>query len=510
LRTIVDLADIQFGKESRSKARSEFWVARLAIRALGYDRVLKLYQTGSNSLQWFKLLRKENRAALRERRLHIAALKLAPLPDGGIPPAHVPETAQGGMAEHGAAVSAPALGTARTDLKVGVFIPGFLIGKGGAEKVAGKVADLLANSGNKVDLICRPPRRRPPPYLLSEQIRIRPLIEQDDRQIKLLRGENYDLLVGFGMHHFYSRIAHISRLLEVPFVLQECNNPQRIAAGIGGTHLCWSDEEAFWLRQAVFAHAAAIRFTVPAYADSVIDDARPFTYAFYNALVSPGRLSNERDPAKKIICVSSMKNGNKNGMAAVNAFGRFSSRNPGWSLHLYGLNNFRRELDKFLVRFPDAAIFDHGIVDDLDEIYEDAYALIIPSFEEGLPNVVVEALSYGVPCIGFSDCDGVKHIIVHEESGLLVERDNANALDEALRRIADPDFRRLLSTGAKRFAETQLQPEPWEASWLRLIHNSVNGFNNQGQPQIPIAFNSKDQRAARWRSLLDTYLQFGE
>lgn len=481
---------------SASKARSELWFAKLAIRVLGYDRVLKLHRKGSNSLQWLRLLQRDSWTALRERKLHIAALK--------------PEGAASSAPEKTVAPAAPALLFDRTELKVAVLIPGFLIGKGGAEKVAGRVADLLGRSGMKVDLVCRPQRSTAPPYPLSEQIRIRPLIERDERQVAQLRGEGYDLLVGFGMPHFYSRIAHISRVLDVPFVVQECTNPRNLAAHVGGAHLCRNDEEAYWLRQAVLAHAAAVRFTVPAYAESVVGDVRPFTYAFYNALVSSRPPRVESALAKKIVCVSGLKDGNKNGMVAVNAFCRFASRAPGWSLHLYGPNNFRRELDAATERFPNATVIDHGTIDNVDEIYGDAHALVIPSFEEGLPNVVVEALSYGVPCIGFSDCNGVKQIITHEETGLLVDRNNPEGLDAAIARMADPDFRRGFSIEAMAFAEAHFRPELWEANWLRLIRNSANQLNNEAQPQMPVARDSQDRRAARWSGLLDTYLHFGD
>jgi hypothetical protein len=115
-----------------------------------------------------------------------------------------------------------------------------------------------------------------------------------------------------------------------------------------------------------------------------------------------------------------------------------------------------------------------------------------------------------VPCIGFADCSGVKHLIAHEETGLLVDRDDPEGLDRALGRIADPDFRRGLSLRAKQFADEQLRPETWEANWLRLIHNAANQLNNRAEPQIPAARNSQSRSAAQWSALLDTYLHFGE
>jgi glycosyltransferase involved in cell wall biosynthesis len=473
------------------KRPSERWPATLAIRIFGYERLVGIYAEILRYGRVAKAWQKESRAVLTKRAQHIAALKQA-------------------EASAPAPVKAATPIRDRSELKIALFIPGFLNGKGGAEKVAGKLAHLLARSNITVHVACRPPESNSPPYPLDESIPVRALFEKDDAQIAALRSEGYDLMVGFGMPHFYSRIPHISRVLDVPFVIQECNNPRFIGECVSESHCCRSEEEAYWLRQAVFAHARGVRMTVPAYAESVVDEVKPFTYAFFNALVPPGTRSLRRTPAKKLICVSAMKNENKNGLAAVEAFCRFSSRMRGWSLHLYGPNKFGKEMERLGQRFPHAAVVDHGIVDDVEAIYGDAYALIIPSFEEGLPNVVVEALSYGVPCIGFADCSGVKHLITDEETGLLIEREDPLALDKALGRIADPDLRRDLSRTAQQFADEKLRPEAWEANWLRLIGNAANERNNRAEPQIPAACVSQGTSAPQWGALLDTYLHFGE
>lgn len=477
---------------SGKRLLSHRWYSKLAATLVGFDRAARIYLAFGKYFWRLRALRKESRAALKQRQIHITALKAAQSVE-------VMATPKAAM---------PAVLRDLTALKIGVFIPAFLLGKGGAEKVAGKLADLLVRSKASVHLVCRPPVDSVVPYSLDPRVRIHHVFEKDDHQLAQLRREAFDLLVCFGMPRFYSRVAHVSRVLDVPFVVQECTNPRSMALYLKDAHICRSDEEAFWLRQAVFAHAAAVRFTVPAYADQVIEDVKPFTYAFYNSLVSADARRNE--PAKKIIGVSAMKNANKNGMVAVNAFCRFASRSQGWALHLYGFNSYRREMAQATRRFPKATVIDHGVVDDMDEIYSDAYALIIPSFEEGLPNVVVEAMSYGVPCIGFSDCSGVRQIISHEETGLLVDRSDPESLDAALDRLTDLDLRRSLGAKARRFAEEQFRPEVWEANWLRLIHNAANQLNNGGLPQFPVARNREDARSAHWGHLLDTYLHFGE
>ena len=479
---------------TRSVRQSERWLVKLGIWAVGYDRLLGWYRS-TKSLwgQTKAVLRGPSRRVLQRRAQLICDLK-----------------AESAQAANGSGDRAESQAASRpvSDLKIALLIPAFQMGKGGAEKVAGRLAEALARAGSTVHLFCRPPTAAAPPYPVDSRVRIRNGLETDETHVGQLASDRFDLLIGFGMPGFYARIAGISRQLDVPFVIQECNNPGYIARSLCGTHVCQSEEEAYWLRQAVFAHAAAVRLTVPQYAESVESDIRPFVHAFYNALASVR--TDRKTPAKKFICVGAMKKKTKNGLAALQAFCAFSRQHLDWSLHLYGENHYRSETRKLKERFPRAAIADHGTVDDVDAIYDGAYALIIPSYDEGLPNVVVEAFSYGVPCIGFSDCCGVKHLISHEETGLLVDRGQPHGLEGALERIVDPTLHSRLSDNAARFAEENLQAETWEANWLHLIGHAANHLDANARPRRPAAYDSSTPRASHWRELLNTYLYFSD
>ena len=487
---------------SSRKRLSERWFAKLGVRVFGYERLVDWYLSARRLQGWTRAaLSGASQLALRRRTELISALR-AETEGGG--------TRSRADARADEVVSSSELPHLRRngDLKIAMFIPGFLTGKGGAEKVAGCVAATLAKAGNTVHLYCRPQQAGPPAYRADAGVEVRHLFERDDQQVESLRIENYDLVVGFAMRGFYLRIAAIARMLGAPLIIQECNNPGYIALNLVGTHLCRNDEDAYWLRQAVFAQATGVRLTVPHYAESVESDIKPFIYAFYNSFVAPARLL--RPLAKKFICVGAMKNANKNGLAAVEAFCEFAAEHPGWSLHLYGKNKYRAGMQEILKGFPDAVVIDHGIVNDIDEIYGDAHALLIPSFHEGLPNVVVEALSYGVPCIGYADCEGVNQLIKNQDTGFLLDRTIPGALTDAVRWIADHDLRQRLSANSRRFAKEKLRLEQWEANWLRLVENAANGLNNKGERLKPVAQEPCEARATQWTALLETYLHFGE
>lgn len=390
-------------------------------------------------------------------------------------------------------------------LRVALFIPSFLRGQGGAEKVAGQLADVLVAAGAEVDVVCRDGGGRSRPYALDERVLIQQVDEHDDAGLAALGERRYTVLVCFGMAHFYRRIPHVANLLGAPFVIQECSNPDFITRQL----LAYTDArswfEAVALRQAVLAHAAAVRLTSPRYEESVARSLRPAVFAFYNAFRLPASAVSLEEPAHKIICVGAFKNSNKNGIAALDGFLRFAQDHPDWEFVSYGENAFEAEFANRLRRFPGAQVRDAGVVRDVASIYGDAYALIIPSFEEGLPNVVVEALSFGVPCIGFRDCTAVAQLIEHGDNGLLVERADPSGLSAALSAMAEPATRRALSAGARAFAARHFDVDVWTRNWLWTIRCAAAGMDRDGIPRLPPAQDPGSATAGQWRALLNSY-----
>ena len=81
-----------------------------------------------------------------------------------------------------------------------------------------------------------------------------------------------------------------------------------------------------------------------------------------------------------------------------------------------------------------------GFVDNVGAYLAVTDVFVFPSFQEGFPNSVLEAMCCGLPVVS-TKIGGVTDVIRNGENGLLVESGNVNELAHALKRlISDTEY----------------------------------------------------------------------
>jgi glycosyltransferase involved in cell wall biosynthesis len=97
--------------------------------------------------------------------------------------------------------------------------------------------------------------------------------------------------------------------------------------------------------------------------------------------------------------------------------------------------------------------------DEVRHLYGEADAFVLPSFAEGIPVVLMEAMASGVPCVT-TRITGIPELIRSDDEGLLVAPSDAEALAAAIARlIDDPALRRRIAAAARRRVDADFHLE---------------------------------------------------
>jgi glycosyltransferase involved in cell wall biosynthesis len=95
------------------------------------------------------------------------------------------------------------------------------------------------------------------------------------------------------------------------------------------------------------------------------------------------------------------------------------------------------------IDFPECVVFEGAVNQDrIRTLYAGADAFCLPSFAEGIPVVLMEAMAMGVPCVT-SRITGIPELIRDGVDGLLVAPSDVDGLVEALAKLMDDEALRL-------------------------------------------------------------------
>lgn len=132
----------------------------------------------------------------------------------------------------------------------------------------------------------------------------------------------------------------------------------------------------------------------------------------------------------------------------IRAVAALAEKIPGISLALVGEGPEKRALEALAAslgierRMRFTGPLEH---DEVIREYTEADAFVLPSFWEGIPVVLIEAMAVGVPVVA-TNITGIPELVTHGESGFLVPTADSEAIGRALLALYDdPEL-------AKRFA----------------------------------------------------------
>jgi glycosyltransferase involved in cell wall biosynthesis len=99
---------------------------------------------------------------------------------------------------------------------------------------------------------------------------------------------------------------------------------------------------------------------------------------------------------------------------------------------------------------------------DVPEILAASFGLVLASYWEGMPNVVLEAMAAGLPVVS-TRVEGIDELVTNGETGFTVAPHAPGELAEAISRLlADPDAARALGRAGQQHAQTDF-------SWDKMV-----------------------------------------
>ena len=120
----------------------------------------------------------------------------------------------------------------------------------------------------------------------------------------------------------------------------------------------------------------------------------------------------------------------------------------------------------------------------LAAVYSAAAAVLLPSLEDNLPNVLIEAMCCGTTVVAHR-IGGVPDVVEHDVTGLLVPAGDARQFAEAIRILAnDPRQREILRANCRRIIAPLYSLPVQARRHLDLYGELMNGQNPSTLPQV--------------------------
>ena len=158
----------------------------------------------------------------------------------------------------------------------------------------------------------------------------------------------------------------------------------------------------------------------------------------------------------------------------LEAFQRVCARHPDWQLWIFGSGASR---DSLAARIDALGLTGRahlkGTTGQLDKRLAEASMFVLSSRYEGLPMVLLEAMTAGLPAVAFDCPTGPAEVIEHGVSGLLAPPEDVDALAAGICDLIEhPDRRRAMGaaarTASERYSMASVRAK-WEELFAELV-----------------------------------------
>ena len=105
------------------------------------------------------------------------------------------------------------------------------------------------------------------------------------------------------------------------------------------------------------------------------------------------------------------------------------------------------------------------------ELYNAVDAYVTPSLQDNLPNTIVEAMSCGVPCVGFC-VGGIPEMIDHKQNGYVAKYTDATDFADGIAWVLDRERHATLASNARSAAVSTYSEQSVARKYIQIYDNS--------------------------------------
>jgi glycosyltransferase involved in cell wall biosynthesis len=149
-------------------------------------------------------------------------------------------------------------------------------------------------------------------------------------------------------------------------------------------------------------------------------------------------------------------------------------RLPDWKLRIVGDGQLRDQLARqaSTLGISTRVIF-APFSDDPFSLYSQCGIFVLSSRFEGLPFVLIEAMTCGAPCISFDCPNGPREVIRNNVNGLLVPAERVDALASAIVKLGEDPILRLRLGNAARGVSKPFSEQRVAARWHEVLYGKI-------------------------------------
>jgi len=176
------------------------------------------------------------------------------------------------------------------------------------------------------------------------------------------------------------------------------------------------------------------------------------------------------DPTHKTVVAAGRLTRAKGFDRLIPAWSQVARTHPDWRLEIYGSGPESGALQQLIDEHGQSrTVRLMGRTKELGHALANSSIFVLSSRREGLPMVILEAMSKGLPVVSFDCPTGPADIVVDDQNGVLVPNGHIPALAEVLRELIEDDEKRArLGNGALATA-TRYDIEAIGQQWTELI-----------------------------------------